>query len=258
MLRLVLDALQGLERSGRTPDNHPLTFQHDSRWYSEARLISPFLRRPKNDIPDNETDTQGEGYTNADGVIGHFTFRKKTKAGLTLTESENKSARQFVVVEAKMFSPLSSGTQNAPVWNQAARTVACMAEIIRQSTISFDQFNGHGALGFFVVAPKKQLEKGGTHSLRAYLDHDALRKAIHQRLNGYDATPGSIDRLYQWKCVADQLLEHLHTNGRLAPLSWEDDVIKPFQESDDNIVSRIGDGLRSFFDSCVKYGKSKV
>ena len=50
----------------------------------------------------------------------------------------------------KMFSKLSSGTKNAPGYDQAARTVACVAEILRCAGIIPQQMV---RLGFFVAAP---------------------------------------------------------------------------------------------------------
>src|SRR5258708_23252206 len=86
MLRLVLDAAESLANFG-----HPLRFLDRAKWYSEARLSSPFRSRLK-------LDPLGEGFTNADAVIGHFDFRPSTKAGLRLSSD----ASQFVVVEAKI------------------------------------------------------------------------------------------------------------------------------------------------------------
>ena len=42
-------------------------------------------------------------------------------------------ARQFVLLEAKLFNRLSSGVKNAPFFDQAARSVACMAEVLRRA-----------------------------------------------------------------------------------------------------------------------------
>src|SRR5262245_19698520 len=63
MLRLVL------EWASHHPTSvEPLSFVDGSRWYSEALLPSRF--RPR-----HRGDEAGEGYTHADGVIGHFRLR---------------------------------------------------------------------------------------------------------------------------------------------------------------------------------------
>jgi hypothetical protein len=116
MLRLLLYAVQTLGINST-----PLAFEDGARWYSEALLGSSFGRQ-------HRADPLAEGVTNADGVIGHFDFRPATKAGLRL----RPGAKQFVVVEAKMFSKLSTGTKNARTYNQAARNVACMATAMRR------------------------------------------------------------------------------------------------------------------------------
>src|ERR671913_2269173 len=63
MLRLVLDW------ASRHPSSIPeLAFDDGSRWYSEALLPSRFKPRRRG-------DTSAEGFTHADGVIGHFRVR---------------------------------------------------------------------------------------------------------------------------------------------------------------------------------------
>lgn len=113
MLRLVLDWFS------RTPDcNYELRFLDGSGWYSEALLPSAFLSRKRGDV-------LAESWTHADGVVGHFSIGENGAGDLSLKDG----ATQFVVVEAKMFSKLSAGVTNARYFNQAARNVACIAEI---------------------------------------------------------------------------------------------------------------------------------
>jgi len=81
----------------------PFKFLPGANWFSEALIDSPFLRRFKG-------DPLAEGVTHIDGAIGHFDFRPGTKAGLSL----RSDSTQLVAIEAKMFSPLSKGTTNAP------------------------------------------------------------------------------------------------------------------------------------------------
>jgi|ERR1019366_9935142 hypothetical protein len=83
-----------------------------SRWFAEPRLYSVFLEERRG-------DSLAEKHSKADAVAGQFEFGS-TKTGLRLS----RTANQFVVLEAKMFSKLSAGTKNAPKYDQAARTVA--------------------------------------------------------------------------------------------------------------------------------------
>ena len=62
----------------------------------------------------------------ANGVIGHFSIGDEGKADLKLLPE----ATQFLVLEAKMFSGLSPTVNNARYYDQAARNVACMAEVL--------------------------------------------------------------------------------------------------------------------------------
>ncbi|MGX9726710.1 MAG: hypothetical protein ACTFAK_05160 [Candidatus Electronema sp. VV] len=81
--------------------NFPLAFSSGSSWYSEAILPTAFKAGKRG-------DESAETGTKADGVIGHFRFRDGTKAGFELAAD----AKQFVVIEAKINSPLSDGTKN--------------------------------------------------------------------------------------------------------------------------------------------------
>ena len=77
-------------------------------------------------------DPLSEARTNADGVIGHIRIGDKAKADLELIED----AKQFTVIEAKVGSHLSSGVTHAEYFDQAARTVACMAEAIKRRGVN--------------------------------------------------------------------------------------------------------------------------
>jgi len=141
MLRLVLDWFD----KNRGID-HPFALFPEARWYSEALLASEFL-------PETRGDDRAESFTHADGVIGHFSIQPGERGEAKLLPNAN----QFVVIEAKMASKLSSGVKNAPGYDQAARNVACIAHMIGDSGISLDSFD---RLGFAVVAPKAQVDAG--------------------------------------------------------------------------------------------------
>src|SRR6185437_10906832 len=122
---------------------YPMSSLTGARWFSEAWLPSAFLPRYRG-------DALAESRTHADGVIGHFTIGDPGTAGLSL----KPDAEQFVVVEGKLFNRLSAGVRNAPYFDQAARTVACMAEALRRAGREPEALRD---LAFLVVAPRSRV-----------------------------------------------------------------------------------------------------
>ena len=141
MLRLVLDWFS----IHQTP-KHPLTISKTEKWYSEALLPSVFL-------PRYQGDQYAESWTHADGVIGNYKIGLNGAGDLSLTSD----AEHLVVLEAKMFSKLSPGVTHARYYNQAARTVACMAEVLRRADRKPALLQ---RLSFFVIAPQQQIDSG--------------------------------------------------------------------------------------------------
>lgn len=141
MLRLVLDWAS--EHRSALLD---LSFAQASQWYSEALLASRFQ-------PRRGRDTAGEGFTHADGVIGHFRLRPSGRGDIELLAD----AHQLLVVEAKMASGLSAGTTRAPTFNQAARNVACIAHLVSSAGIDPSTFT---SLGFVLLAPAARITEG--------------------------------------------------------------------------------------------------
>jgi len=141
MLRLVLDWL-----SFNPGIDHDLAFATTDKWYSEALIPSAFLPRVRG-------DKLAESWTHADGVIGDFVIGANREGDLSLAEG----ASRILVTEAKMFSKLSSGVKNASYFNQAARNVACIAEVICRAQISPSSLE---KIGFFVIAPESQINDG--------------------------------------------------------------------------------------------------
>ena len=86
MLRLVLDWFAINNIAG-----HTLSFDAASTWYSEGLLPSTFLPRYRG-------DKHAEGFTHADGVIGHIAIATSGHANLSL----KLDATIFKVVESKM------------------------------------------------------------------------------------------------------------------------------------------------------------
>ncbi len=219
MLRLVL---QWFAESNTT--GHDLSFAPGARWYSEARLASAFL-------PRHRGDKLAEGYTHADGVIGHFQIRENTQAELTL----KTDAQQFIVVEAKMFSGLSKGTTHAPTYNQAARNVACMAELV--SPANRDPSN-IPSKAFFVLAPKEQLDAGVFADL---LDKASIERVVAERVANYDPP-----KTEWFETTFLPTLGSMHVGH----LVWEDVVT--FIKSVDRSY---GDDLEIFYNRCLEFNR---
>lgn len=202
MLRLVLDAFQtlGLHHKG-------LRIPKDTRWYCEALLKSPFWPRTR-------TDKLGEGLTNADAVIGDFEIGGKRPLRL------KPDCRQFLVVEAKMFSNFSAGVRYAPKYNQAARSVACMAAAIQHSG---KPLNGFDSLGFLVIAPVKH-RRNGYSNLEEFMRPEKILAAVSDRVSAYEAAERTeATCLRSWHDTQlSALVEHLANKGHLSVLSWED------------------------------------
>lgn len=146
----------------------PRGFEPEAGWFSEALLFTPFRPRTRG-------DQLGESVTHADGVIGHFEIGRSSRAGLHLTAV----ATQSIILEAKMFSGLSSGTTRAKGYDQAARNVACLAEAVRVSQRPVGAFR---SLGFWVLAPESQIQSGTF----ACVDRQTIEQKIRGRIEAYE------------------------------------------------------------------------
>ena len=141
LLRVVVD---WFDRHGG--DRYPMSPSLGARWFSESWLPSAFLPRYRG-------DRLGESRTHADAAIGHFRIGDPGSSGLTL----EADARQFVLLEAKLFNRLSPGVKNAPFFDQAARSVACMAEVLRRSGREPSAMDD---LAFLILAPQARIDDG--------------------------------------------------------------------------------------------------
>jgi hypothetical protein len=221
MLRLVIDWF-----SRNSQVDCDIQFLKDSRWYSEALLPSQFLARQRG-------DKLAESWTHADGVIGHFDIGKDADGDLTL----NEGATQLVVTEAKMFSKLSSGVTNARYFNQAARNVACIAEIANRAGIEPASFED---VAFYVVAPKVRIDEG---IFATEMTKENIREIVHKRVSEYED-----QNKLQW--FEEWFLPTLDVMG-LRCIAWEEllSVLSEHNESD-------GRELEDFYAKCLDFNKS--
>lgn len=223
LLRIFLDWF-----SEHQVEGHVLSFADGARWYSEARLTSAFLPRHRSGDP------LGETHTHADGVIGHFEIGSDGRTDLSL----RSDATQFVVLEAKMFSKLSCGVTHAPDYDQAARTVACMAEAITETEPSP---RGLRSVGFYVLAPREQIDKGTFGSL-------VMSESIEGKVR---------DRVAQYGGKKDQWLDKnflpFLNRVNLGCKSWEE-IINAVSENDPTS----GREISQFYEACLKWNGRKT
>ena len=206
LLRLILDWFEG-----HGGDRYPLSLLPDARWFSEAWLPSAFLPRYRG-------DRLAESRTHADGVIGHFTVGDPGTAGLNLLPD----ARQLVVIEGTLFNRLSAGVKNAPYYDQAARSVACVAEILRRAGREPEAMDD---LSLLVVAPQARVDDG----IFAWdTTADAIRRKVRRRVEEYagerdawfrDWFAPTLDRIdircLSWEEIIDVIAFHAPEMGQL-------------------------------------------
>lgn len=221
MLRLILSLLEEYHVA-----DHQLSVPEGCRWHSEALLPSAFL-------PRSRADRLGESWTHADGVIGHFTIGDAAKGDLTLLSNAN----HFVVLEAKMFSKLSSGVSHARYYDQAARNVACIAEVLRRTNRQPSEFS---SLGFYVLAPQVQIEQG---VFSRDLEPISIEEKVRRRVSEYE---GEKDAWFHesFKPVLDHIQVHA--------ISWEE-LIEAVQGYDRSVGQR----LRDFYDQCLRHNQPR-
>jgi hypothetical protein len=220
LLRLVIDWF-----SMNNVPNHPLSFPRKAQWHSEALLPSAFLARRRG-------DRLAESWTHVDAAVGHFEIGKEAKADLSLLPD----AEHFVILEAKMFSRLASGVKNAKYFDQAARTVACVAEVLKRADRHPIDLS---RLGFYVLAPQSQIASG---KFDREMDCDSMRQKVEQRVEEY---AGAKDQWYvEWFEPTLQRIE-------IGVVSWED-LIGTIAEND----SSSADSIEEFHEQCVRYNQS--
>ncbi|MCD4715587.1 MAG: hypothetical protein K8R45_02450 [Desulfobacterales bacterium] len=221
LLRLILQwfASNRIEKS-------PLYFMESAKWFSEALLPSSFL-------PRSRKDPLGESWTHADGVIGPFSIGNKGKGDLSL----NRDARQFIVLEAKMYSKLSPGVTHASYYDQAARNVGCMAEALCRANRDPNKLF---YLAFHVLAPKSQIDMGVFEKNMTY---DSIQSKVQRRVEEYG---GEKDSWYRdW---FKPTLDKIH----IACISWE----KIIDDIDENDVTA-GMEIKQFYQLCQHYNSKR-
>jgi hypothetical protein len=224
MLRLVLSA--GAEGISCIP----FSFLLGSKWFSEAMLPSPFP-------PRSRPDQLAETWTHLDGVVGHFKFTENTRVGLELV----RDSKQFVVIEAKMYAPLSRGTKNAKFYDQAARTVACMTAALERVHKSVSDFE---SIGYYVMAPEDRISQG---VFTEQMTRESIIKKIQWRIEMYQRDSKHFsERQSRFQSTFLQLIKRID----LRCWSWEDALRAICDAKPDQ-----GASIKAFYKLCQKYNK---
>ena len=210
------------EASKISDSEFPIGFLPASDWFSEALLPSAFAAR-------YQGDPLSESRTNADGVVGHITIGRQAKADLEL----DKDVAQFTVVEAKVGSPLSAGTSNAKYFDQAARNVACMAEVVARSGANQSNIS---RLDFVVLAPQSSIDKG---TFSEEISPSSIRSKVERRVAEYE---GQLDEWFAetFNPTMDRI--------KLYSLSWEESIDWIGERAPDVV-----DELSEFYGLCLDF-----
>jgi hypothetical protein len=217
LLRLILDWF-----STHRDINHTLAFPENAQWFSEAMLPSAFQARYRG-------DKLAESRTHADGVIGQFLIGNGSKTGLSLMPQTT----HFLVLEAKMPSGLSSNVRNVRNFDQAARNVACIAELFHRANLS-PATARH--IGFYVLAPHAQITRG---VFNQFMNRESLQQKVKKRVQDYK---GDKDQWYsEWFLPTLQQIE-------IATISWEE-LIETVNKQD--TASAIS--IKTFYKRCLDF-----
>jgi hypothetical protein len=223
LLRLVVDWFSRTPQAG-----HALQFAPGARWFSEALLPSQFLARHRG-------DDLAEGWTHADAVIGHVTIGTRALANTQLS----RNALQFIVIEAKLFSPLSPRVTHAAYFDQAARNVACMAEVLCRADRPPQELS---SLGFFVLAPREQVAR---QIFSREISRASIERKVTQRVSEYPAPERAAKE--QW--LREWFLPML-SQMEVECLCWED-IIDSIRVQD----AEFGSELSEFYGECLRFNR---
>jgi hypothetical protein len=223
LLRLMIDWFA----SHPEAEGFPIAPMPGATWFAEGWLPSAFLPRYRR-------DRLAESWTHADGVVGHFSTGNRGWADIVLTPD----ARQLVVVEGKMFSRFSSGVKNAPWYDQAARTVACMAEVLRRADRHPIEMED---LTFCLAAPRKRIDEG---VFADETSRGAVLRKVRRRVEDY---AGSRDDWFRdWFVPTIRQVQ-------LVCICWED-VIETIAFHD----PPSGQEFDVFYNACLRYNRPQA
>lgn len=195
-----------------------IDFSLIDNWTSEALLSSPFVKVSK----------IREGYTHTDMALGDFTLNYKDRGQIEV----NPDAKQFGVIEAKMKSPLSKKTSNAPNYNQASRNITCIAHNTKIECKTF----------FYIALPESKLPKKNRAGfcISDLINKDEIKKQIENRYSLHNSNNEAIINEFD---VLQKVAKC--TVGIITYEEW----IELF------IDDQIRETLEKFYSNCIKWNK---
>jgi hypothetical protein len=228
MLRLVLYWFNGTHKYS----HEKITMKEGIHWFSEGRLESPFKKNEELTIPK-------EGYTRADGAYGNIELGNRGDSDIKLKED----CRQFVVTEAKMFSKYSEGIKRKKNYNQAARNIACMYQVVENYKENYGKsYHDIEEIAFYTLLPESQIEK--EVSFKKYTTVKHIKETIENRIEPYNG------KMKEW---FNSFNEFLEKKIKIDLISWEEIVI--FIKSND---PEYGKMLSDFYDKCLEFNKRRI
>ena len=201
-----------------------IDFNVVNNWTSEALLSSPFVGAQK----------AKEGYTHADIALGDFNVDYKQNGKGSGKIIVNEDAKIFGILEAKMGSPLSSFTTNAKDYNQASRTVACIAKNVTNECKTF----------FYVVLPESKVNKKNRVkiSIADLVNKNEIKKQIVNRISHHN--------LFNEEKLTDIVIIEKTEKCSVGIITYED-WIKLFTDE------TINKTLNEFYAKCKKWNNIK-
>ena len=229
MLRLVLD---WHEQHPGTDSPLALPKGRTARWYSEGRLPTPFR-------VEHRGTTLGEAQVRVNGIVGHLEV-SETHADIRLAAK----ASHFVVIESKMGTGLVESSRFGGRYDQAARTVACMAKALQIAKLPPEKL---GTLAFYLVAPEVRVKAdvyGDLVSARSIGERVAARHATYRESV---KEPAEVDTWFnEWFTPTLAAIT-------LEVLTWEQ-LLHDVRAAD----STFGEGLDTFYHQSLIHNRVHV
>ena len=96
----------------------------------------------------------------------------------------------FTVIESKIGTDFSKKVKNAPYYDQATRTVACISAELMGENISPDSLHN---FGFLAIAPEIMIPKG---NIPHFMTKDHMKRIVDQRISDLNDT--NQEKLMVW------------------------------------------------------------
>jgi hypothetical protein len=201
-----------------------IDFSKMANWTSEGLLSSPFVG----------VKNVREGHTHADIALGDFMVNYKKNGVGSGKITVKADADVFGVIEAKMGSSLSALTKNAEEYNQASRTVACIAHNMLNNCETF----------FYVVLPATKAAKRSRAgiTIQDLVNEVIIKEQIQNRYSFHN-------KKNDVKLDSSEILTKV-TKCALGIITYEE-WIELF--TDENIKSTLND----FYSKCKKWNNIK-